>query len=178
MDFCVPHLNINNKTQRIIKMENQEQKEKKKFYKKWWFWVIVVIVVLAIAGSSSENNQPGTVKTSTQSQPEQKVEAIKLEAETLRQAYKANEVNGDNLYKGKLVEISGTVDTIGKDVLDEAYITFQTNESVAFDKVQCMFNKTEEGILAQLKKGQAIKVQGTVSGVTIGSVIVRNCKTL
>lgn len=154
-----------------------EEKTKKKFYKKWWFWVIVVIVVLAIAGSSSENNQPVTVKTPAQNQPEQKVEAIKLKAETLRQAYKANEVNGDNLYKGKLVEISGTVDSIGKDVMKEAYITFETPESVSFDKVQCMFNQTEEAGLAQLKKGQSITVQGTVSGATIGSVIVKNCKT-
>lgn len=156
-------------------MNEVVSKEKKSIFKKWWFWVIVVIIVLAVAGSSSETNLP--TQTPVQNNPEPKVEAIKLEAETLRQAYKANEVNGDNLYKGKLVEISGTVDSIGKDVLDEAYITFQTSEQVAFDKVQCMFNKTEEGILAQLKKGQAIKVQGTVSGVTIGSVIVRNCKT-
>ncbi len=153
-----------------------EEKTKKKFYKKWWFWVIVVIVVLAIAGSSSENNPSVTTKTPTPSQPEQKIEAIKLSAETLRQAYKANEVNGDNLYKGKLVEISGTVDSIGKDIMKEAYITFETPESVSFDKVQCMFNQTEEAGLAQLKKGQAIKVQGVVSGATIGSVIVRNCK--
>lgn len=157
-----------------------EEKTKKKFYKKWWFWVIVVIVFLGIIGSSSDDNKQTQIQTQipVSSQPEQKVEAIKLEAETLRQAYKANEVNGDNLYKGKLVEISGTVDSIGKDLLDEAYVTFQTNEQVSFDKVQCMFNKTEESILAQLKKGQAIKVQGTVSGVTIGSVIIKNCKIL
>ena len=157
-----------------------EEKTKKKFYKKWWFWIIVVIVFLGIIGSSSDDNKQTQTQTQTpvSSQPEQKVEAIKLEAETLRQAYKANEVNGDNLYKGKLVEISGTVDSIGKDLLDEAYVTFQTNEQVSFDKVQCMFNKTEEGILAKLKKGQVIKVQGTVSGVTIGSVIIKNCKIL
>jgi hypothetical protein len=156
--------------------ENKELKAKKKFYKKWWFWVIVVFVVLVAVGSG---NSPTTnQQAKTPNQPEQKVEAIKLQAEILRQAYKANEVNADNLYKGKLVEISGNVDSIGKDITDEAYVTFQTNESVAFDKVQCMFNKSEESILAQLKKGQAIKVQGTVSGVTIGSVIVRNCKTL
>jgi hypothetical protein len=171
--FCISPYELLLK-RKIIFME---EKTKKKFYKKWWFWVIIVIVVLAIAGSSSENNQPGTtVKTPVQNQPEQKVEAIKLSAENLRQAYKANEVNGDNLYKGKLVEISGTVDSIGKDVMKEAYITFETPESVSFDKVQCMFNQTEEAGLAQLKKGQAIKVQGTVSGATIGSVIVKNCK--
>jgi len=153
-----------------------DQKEKKSVFKKWWFWAIVIFVVLIIIGSSSEDSNTQTkTQTQTQSQPEQKVEAIKLNAETLRQAYKENEVNGDNLYKEKLVEISGTVDTIGKDVTKEAYITFETPESVSFDKVQCMFNQTEEAGLAQLKKGQAIKVQGTVSGATIGSVIVRNC---
>ncbi|MFA5777885.1 MAG: hypothetical protein WC870_00075 [Candidatus Paceibacterota bacterium] len=153
------------------------EETKKKFYKRWWFWVIVVIVFFIVVGSM-EDAPKNVQQAETQTKPEQKVEAIKLAAETLRQAYKSNEVNGDNLYKGKLVEISGTVDTIGKDVLDEAYVTFETNESVAFDKVQCMFNSTEENSLAQLKKGQALKVQGTVSGVSIGSVIVRNCKII
>lgn len=135
--------------------------------------VILIIILSSIGGESKkENNQVAN------NQPEQKVEAIKLEAETLRQAYKANEVNGDNLYKGKLVEISGTVDTIGKDLSDEAYVTFETNEQYAFDKVQCMFKTAEEAGLAQLKKGQSFKAQGTVSGVVISGVIVRNCKVL
>lgn len=154
-----------------------EEKPKKKFYKRWWFWLIVVLVVLFLIGSSSptpkENSSP--VQTQTKTQPEVKVPAIKLSAQTLLQAYKDNEVNGDTLYKGKLVEVSGTIETIGKDILDDPYITFKNIDPYAVDNVQCMFNKTDEGILAQLKKGETITIQGTVSGMTIGNVVISDC---
>lgn len=135
----------------------------------------VFIILIILIGSGGKSKQANTNNSTRQNQ-EPVVEAIVVSSEALRKAYKANEVSGDNQYKGKLVEISGTVNTIGKDVLDEAYVTFETSEQYAFDKVQCMFKEDQQSLLADLKKGQSIKVQGTVSGVSIGSVIVRNCK--
>lgn len=136
-----------------------------------------VIIILGYLFSLAGENGAST-NTSTTSTPQQEIVALRVSAETLRQAYKANEVSGDNQYKGKLVEIAGTVDSIGKDITDEAYVTFETPESVSFDHVQCMFKKSEEGALGTLKKGQKITLQGTVSGASLGSVIVRNCSVV
>ena len=135
--------------------------------------IIILGYLFSLAGEKG-----ASTNTSTASTPQQEVASLKVSAETLRQAYKANEVSGDNQYKGKLVEIAGTVDSIGKDITDEAYVTFETPESVSFDHVQCMFKKSEEGTLGTLKKGQKITLQGTVSGASLGSVIVRNCSVV
>lgn len=132
--------------------------------------IIILGYLFSLAGEKS-----GSTSTNTASTTQQEVAALKVSAETLRQAYKANEVSGDNQYKGKLVEISGTIDSIGKDITDEAYVTFETPESVSFDHVQCMFKKSEEATLGTLTKGQKITLQGTVSGASLGSVIVRGC---
>ncbi len=158
-------------------MSEVEPKAEKKFYKKWWFWALAVIVfIMVVANSGDSTSTPG--QTATNQEAQQPAVAIKVTAEALRQAYKTNQVSADQQYEDKLVEISGTVDTIGKDVLDEAYITFQPKDPYAFDKVQCMFSSTEEGSIANLRKGQSVVVQGKVSGSMITSVIVRNCKLI
>lgn len=135
-----------------------------------------IFSILLLILSSGGDSKPSS--TGSTSSPEVAVEAIKVTPNALRKAYKANEVSADNQYKDKLVEMIGTVDSIGKDVLDEAYVTFDNGEQYSIDKVQCMFKEDQQGSLATLKKGQEIKVQGKVSGVSIGNVIVRNCKVL
>jgi len=149
----------------------------KKFYKKWWFWVLAVIVFFVIIGASGDStSSPG--QTASNSKTEEAVAPLKVTSEELRKAYATNQVSADQQYEGKLVEISGTVDTIGKDILDEAYITFETKEQYAFDKVQCMFSASEENSIANFKKGQSVVVQGKVSGVLISGPLVRNCKVV
>jgi hypothetical protein len=157
-------------------MNEEISQVKKKFYKKWWFWVLAVIVLLVVVSNIGDSTS-STGSTATSQEAEQVV-PIKVSAEALRKAYATNQVSADQQYEDKLVEISGTVDTIGKDILDEAYITFETKEQYAFDKVQCMFSASEENSIANFKKGQSIVVHGKVSGVVISGPIVRNCKVI
>lgn len=141
--------------------------------------LIVLFIIIGSGGDSSTSTQQTTAPSNSSNQEvEQAVVAIKLSSETLRKAYAANQVSADQMYDGKLLEISGTVDTIGKDILDEAYITFEANDPYAYDEVQCMFKMANEGELATVSKGQPITVQGTMSGVVIAGPIVRNCKVI
>lgn len=139
-----------------------------------------LIIIFIVVGSSGNKNSSTTQSASSTSsrETEQPVAAIKVKSEALRKAYAANQVSADQMYEGKLVEISGTVDTIGKDLTDEAYVTFEPADEYAFDKVQCMFRETEEASIAGFAKGQSIVVQGTVSGVVIAGPLVRNCKVV
>lgn len=84
--------------------------------------------------------------------------------------YEANEVSADDLYKGKILRVSGTVAKIGKDVLDTPYIEFSTGDAVF--GVQCMFDDT--GVLGSLKKGQKVTVRCKGDG-KMGNVILRGC---
>ncbi len=141
--------------------------------------VLLLIIIGSLGSNDTSTTQQTTASSSSQEREvEQTVVAMKVSSETLRKAYSANQVSADQMYEGKLLEISGTVDTIGKDILDEAYITFEANDPYAFDKVQCMFKIMNEGDLATLSKGQPITVQGTMSGVVISGPLVRNCKVV
>ena len=90
--------------------------------------------------------------------------------------YKANEVAAEAKYKGKLVEISGTVDTIGNDALDNPFIAFATeNQYEIINRIQCMFSRNDITALSGVSKGERITLRGEVSGA-LGNIIVRNCE--
>lgn len=151
------------------------EKPKKTFYKRWWFWAIVVIILIGI-GSSGKNDVATSGASGTTSATQTPVEAIKVTASALSSAYKANEVAADAKYKDRLVEISGLVDTIGKDVMDTPYISFAGDSQYdMINLVQCMFSSSDEATLANVSKGQHIVLQGTVSG-KLGNIVVKGCK--
>ncbi len=95
-------------------------------------------------------------------------EIVDVTAKQLFADYDANEIAADGKYKGKVLRISGTVGKVGKDVLDEPYVTLAAG---AFD-VQCMFR--DSAPLAAVKKRQRLTVQCTDPG-KMGNVIVRGC---
>jgi hypothetical protein len=95
------------------------------------------------------------------------VTATKLYAD-----YKANEISADNTYKGKLVEVSGTVDNIGKDILDKPYISLTTGEIIG--SVQCMLDDDAIAEASALAEGTKVTMQGRVNGL-LGNVLVKGC---
>lgn len=158
-----------------------EKKVKKPFYKRWWFIAIVAFFILGtignMLGDSEEPAQPvGTLQgNNVEPQGEQKneEETIKVTAEQLYSEYKENEVAADQKYKGKMLEVSGTINNIGKDIVDNMYITLDTGELIA--SVQCYFKKSEEETVAGLKKGQEVTVVGKGDGFLLNAQ-VKDCK--
>jgi len=162
-------------------MDNQSI-TKKRFYKRWWFWVIfvfAVIIIVAIAGSGDStknlNETGGNQEGQSAAENTKTQEVIKTTGLEISEAYKANEVAADAKYKGKLVEISGTVDTIGKDILNTPYISLEGYKYAILDKVQCMFAKSDESKLIDISKGQQITLKGKVSG-KLGNIVVNDCQ--
>jgi hypothetical protein len=134
---------------------------------------ICSIVALSIGVSDSKSN--GTISnqnspTPTTAQTEQ---TIPVTAAKLMADYEANEVAADAQYKGKLVDVTGTIESIGKDILDAPYVALRTNE-YSFPVVQCMFERSEQAQLASLSKDTRITLRGRVSS-KLGNIIVRDC---
>lgn len=159
-------------------MTEEVPKAKKPIYKRWWVWVLGIIVLFIIisaasggSGESTKNGESSSTDKESQSQPAPA--AIKVDAKKLSADYEANEVAADNQYKGKVVEISGTIKDIGKDILDSPYVSFENGNSIF--GVQCMFDKSDSNALASLSKTQKIILAGKVSG-KLGNVIVNDCK--
>lgn len=92
---------------------------------------------------------------------------ITTTAPNLYQEYDENEVVADEKYKDKKIAVTGTIQDIGKDVMDDAYITLNTDN---YGIVQCSFNNSK--MVRTLSKGDRITVVGNCSGKTLGNVIL------
>ncbi len=154
-------------------MSDNSTKAKKPIYKKWWFWLIAVIVIIMIASSGGGDGSTDTKSSgSNQADTAPAEEAIVVTSVKLYADYKANEISADNTYKGKLVEVSGTVDDIGKDILDKPYVTLKTDDFLG--SVQCMLDDAAIAEASTLAEGAKVIMRGRVNGL-LGNVLVKNC---
>ncbi len=101
-----------------------------------------------------------------------KAPSYTLSANQLYGAYNDNEVAADAKYKGKIVIVYGTIQNIGKDIMDDAYIVIGGGGFL--NGVQCMFTKGEQSSVSRLSKGQQVTVKGEVGG-KMGNVLVTKC---
>ncbi len=99
--------------------------------------------------------------------------AIRLPAVNLFSDYAANEVSADQQYKGKLVEVSGAIRKIGKDFTGSPFIIIGGDD---LNGVQCMFPRSDDSPVAQVREGQNVTVRGRVSGKILGSVLLGESK--
>jgi hypothetical protein len=152
------------------------KKTEKKWYLKKRMFVVYAVLVLLLIGSIGGSKGSSSTETQAAGQSAPTEPAITVTAFKMAADYKENEVAADAKYKGKTVEISGIVDTIGKDILDTPYIAFATeNQYEVIDRVQCMFGKNDIDALAKVTKGQKITLRGEVSGLT-GNILVNDCQ--
>lgn len=107
------------------------------------------VVLLSVVGCGSEPANTG---------PTLPVQATELAA-----AYVANEIAADQKYKDRYWLVSGTVTSIGKEILDNPYIILQGESDLR--AVQAVFDKEHEAKLASLQKGQQVRVRCRVRGL-------------
>jgi hypothetical protein len=124
-------------------------------------------VVLACDGASSSSGGSSASASAEAS--------VKVDAATILKEYEANEVAGDNKYKDKIVEITGVVESVGKDLLDDVYISVGTGAEFEIATVQCFITKDHVEKSASLQKGQKITVTGRVDGIMF-NVLVKDCR--
>lgn len=111
--------------------------------------------------------------------PEPKAEpistAVGMTTEELYSAYKANAVEADAKYKGKILTVTGTVHKIvTKDTFDIYYVMLTSAEKHEKWNVRCTFDKTHELELERLTAGQTVTVQGKYDGYRT-NILMRDC---
>ena len=99
--------------------------------------------------------------------------AVTVTAGTLYDAYDSNEVAADQKYKGQLLAVSGTVQSIDKDVFNNIIVSLKTKNE--FMAVRAYLNKEHEPLAASLGKGQKISWTCTGDGKMVGSPVIRDC---
>jgi len=98
---------------------------------------------------------------------------IEISAKELYRAYDSNQVLADENYKGKKLGITGVVSDIGKDILENPYVTLSADY---LDNVNCYFDDDNIKIISKLRKGQKITIIGNCSGRTLTDVVIQDCK--
>ena len=89
--------------------------------------------------------------------------------------YAANEVAADQKYRNTVVCVTGTVDVIGKDMLDRPYLLMRGTERQSVFGVQGLFPNEAESGLAAISKGQRITMTCRCDGKA-GNVILKDCR--
>ena len=97
-------------------------------------------------------------------------------AAELVKAYKSNEIAADRIYKGEWYFITGFVGSIGKDILDDPYVTVGNGASFEGNTVQCMLSSKGAQVAERLSKGDTVRAYGKVDGFVILNVLVRKCE--
>lgn len=98
---------------------------------------------------------------------------FEITAIDLFRSYQENEVAADEKYKGKKLAIIGTIGSIGKDIMDDPYISFKDNYLGA---VTCYFSKEDNNEISKLRKEDRITIVGQCEGLTLTNVILKNCR--
>lgn len=145
---------------------------------------IAIALSLSLAkrcGEDEKTTQRSPVATSAAEtpraapKPESAPEPIvAVTAPALFAAYDANEISADDKFKGKMLAVTGKIDSIGKDILDTMYLTLSNGEEFAIMGVQAFFEDDAGKQLARLTKGQKVTVLCRCDG-KLGNVMLKEC---
>jgi hypothetical protein len=150
-------------------------------------WVAVVLVIGFVWFISALGDGPDSSNKSVSapsvaapqksqgatSKSAEKVISVKNITDILS-AYKNNEVRADNIYKGKIIKVTGIVDSIKKDIMDDLYVTIGTGARFEIPQVQAFFGDSQNSKLSNLNSGENVTVVCRVSGLMM-NVIVKDC---
>lgn len=125
-------------------------------------------------GTDTGSGASGTSEGAAAQAESQEEAAVTVTATELLTAYEDNAVAADASYKGKKLQITGTVSDMGTDILDQTYVILQNdNEEYSIVGVQCYF--ADGSAVASLSKGDTITVTGTGDGQVV-HVSVKDCQ--
>lgn len=104
---------------------------------------------------------------------EAKETVAKVSAPSLYVVYSKNEIDADDKYKDKYLEVDGYVDVVGKNIVGSPYITLLTNDLVG--RVQCMIANQDVSKAAKIKKGQLVTLVGKCNGKELVNIVLYEC---
>ncbi|WP_395842424.1 hypothetical protein [Cystobacter fuscus] len=101
--------------------------------------------------------------------------ARQVEIRTLLGEYRDNELRADSTFKGHVIQTTGTVTDIRKDMLNDAYLVLSDGAMFEAVRVQCSLGKAQATKAASLSKGARVTIRGCVAGLMM-DVLVRDCE--
>lgn len=137
--------------------------------------VIAIIYLAGLMGGKSSTSSGGNANSSQTYVPPQK-EIVAATAQELFDAYESNEVATDIRLKGKIIQISGRVQSIDKSVFDNMFVSLETRNQFMPTKVKP--NKQDESKIAGLRRGQQVVFRCQRIQRWVGSPMGEDCLLL
>lgn len=102
------------------------------------------------------------------------VDALKVNIDTLLADYGTNEVGADQKYKGHVIETTGVLQAIKKDIADAPFVLLSSGGDLAVPSFQCALSSAGARQAASMSPGQRVVVQGKVAGLML-NVQAQDC---
>jgi hypothetical protein len=129
--------------------------------------LVVAAIVASLLLPSSNNaysTRPGRAAAAAEGE-------TSTSATEMARQYALNEVAADEQFKGRLVNVRGTVKTIAKDITNTPYVILDGGSAA---DIQALFSKDDAGSLTSLRPGSEINVRCHSSGKLI-NILLRDC---
>jgi hypothetical protein len=137
----------------------------------------IMVVISAVQGfytgiaDDGKNASSQSAAKTANIAPQEKV--ISVSAVDLYNAYDENEVATDEKLKGAIIEITGTVQSIDKDFMDDINISLRSSNE--YMPVNLGIEKSEKETAIKPRKGQKITARCKQISKTMGSPYGRKC---
>lgn len=134
---------------------------------------VAMLVVMATAVAIQGGVEEVRGKRTESSDVAGLVQDVSISA--LLTAYEGNELKADAEYKGKMVRITGVVESVKKDVLDNPYLVIQEpGKERLLPNVQCVLNPSAFNDAKQAELGRSVTIVGKVDGLMM-NVLLSDC---
>ncbi|MBX3161800.1 MAG: hypothetical protein KF773_37910 [Deltaproteobacteria bacterium] len=140
-------------------------------------WVVVGLVLagavfaVAFVADDRKKRKDGSPSKGRTDESDAVEAPIDVSSDALHAEYAANEVRADQRFKGKTLRVSGAIQAIRKDILDNPIVVLWTRNQ--FEGVHARFNTESE--LARLSIGDRIIVRCIGDNVVLNSPMLKKC---
>lgn len=138
------------------------------------------IVALVLAGAVVTRFEPnervaaGTAPAATPASQAGGKELVSTSAREMFAEYEANEVAADRAFKGKEIDIVGTVQSIDKDAFDNIVVQLQTSNQ--FMPVSAVLQDRYESEAASMRKADIVGFICVGAGRSVGRPVLKDCR--
>ena len=141
-----------------------------------FMWMIIPIFLIGSQDNTSSISSPVSNASTVSQAPKTKptIQVMKVNIRDILSAYEGNEVGADNKYKGKIIEVTGRVSAVKKDLFDNLYVTLGTGAQFQIPEIQAFFDDSMNSQLGQLRKGSNLTVICRVDGLMM-NVLAKEC---
>jgi len=136
-----------------------------------FIWMILSFVIVS-SGEDTTLSRSSVSSSAPISAPAEKVMQVNIR--DILSAYEGNEIGADNKYKDKIIQVTGTISSVKKDMMDNLYVTLGTGARFEIPEIQAFFDDSMNNQLGQLRKGSKLTVVCRVNGLMM-NVLAEDC---